>query len=67
MKKKERGERIEKPQREEPSKVVNLMDALRRSAQGEAAGGGQRRARRRAADHTGKKRTRAHAKHRKAG
>ena len=32
LKKKERGERIEKPRREEPSKVVNLMDALRRSA-----------------------------------
>jgi len=46
--------------------VVNLMDALRRSAKGETAGG-ERRTRQRTSHHAAKKRTRAHAKQRKAG
>jgi DNA end-binding protein Ku len=41
LKKKESGEKIEAPRDREPSKVVNLMDALRRSVETER--GGERR------------------------
>lgn len=69
LKKKQHGERIEAPKTHEPSKVINLMDALRRSAKGEA-GASPRRAPSR---HTGahhsasKKAGRSSARHRKAG
>ena len=43
LKKKQSGEKIEAPREREPSKVVNLMDALRRSVETERAGGGGRR------------------------
>src|ERR1700716_539330 len=39
LKKKQSGQKIEAPREREPSKVVNLMDALRRSVE---AGGGRR-------------------------
>ena len=42
LKKKQSGEKIEAPREREPSKVVNLMDALRRSVETER-GGGERR------------------------
>ena len=49
IKKKEHGEKIEKSKERAPAEVINLMDALRRSA---AAGRGQARSRpRRAATH----------------
>jgi len=49
IKKKEHGEKIEKPKERAPAEVINLMDALRRSA---ASGRGQARSRpRRAATH----------------
>ena len=35
LKKKQEGRPIERPERSEPSKVINLMDALRRSVQSE--------------------------------
>jgi len=38
LKKKQEGKPIERPERREPTNVVNLMDALRRSI--EASGGG---------------------------
>ena len=41
LKKKQSGEKIEAPREREPSKVVNLMDALRRSVETER--GGERR------------------------
>ena len=69
LKKKQHGERIEVPKNREPSKVINLMDALRRSAKGEA-GASTRRA---SSRHTGahhrasKKAGRSPARHRKAG
>jgi DNA end-binding protein Ku len=47
IKKKQEGKPIERPERREPAKVVNLMDALRRSVEasgGKAAGGKQREA-----------------------
>ena len=49
IKKKEHGEKIEKPKERAPAEVINLMDALRRSA---AAGRGEARSHpRRAATH----------------
>jgi DNA end-binding protein Ku len=42
LKKKQHGEKIERPKEREPSKVINLMDALRKSVQAER-GGGERR------------------------
>src|SRR3954454_7099004 len=43
LKKKQSGEKIEAPREREPSKVVNLMDALRRSVETERAGGERRK------------------------
>ena len=39
LKKKQSGQKIEAPREREPSKVVNLMDALRRSVETERVGG----------------------------
>jgi DNA end-binding protein Ku len=44
LKKKQSGQKIEAPREREPSKVVNLMDALRRSVETERAGGERRKA-----------------------
>jgi DNA end-binding protein Ku len=43
LKKKQSGQKIEAPREREPSKVINLMDALRRSVETEGAAGGARR------------------------
>src|SRR6478736_6727373 len=43
LKKKQSGQKIEAPREREPSKVINLMDALRRSVETEGAPGGERR------------------------
>jgi DNA end-binding protein Ku len=43
LKKKQSGQKIEAPPEREPSKVVNLMDALRRSVETERAGGERRK------------------------
>src|ERR1700704_3117905 len=51
LKKKQSGQKIEAPREREPSKVVNLMDALRRSVETERAGGERRKAAPRAGDH----------------
>jgi non-homologous end joining protein Ku len=48
LKKKQHGEKIEAPREPTPAKVVNLMDALRRSVEGEHGGGERRKATRRA-------------------
>jgi DNA end-binding protein Ku len=58
VKKKEKGEPIERSEEAAPSNVIDLMDALRRSA-GEERGRGRKSTRGR--------RTKAHARHRKAG
>ncbi len=42
LKKKQSGEKIEVPRERAPAKVINLMDALRRSVDAER-GGGERR------------------------
>jgi DNA end-binding protein Ku len=43
LKKKRAGEKIEAPKEREPAKVINLMDALRRSVSAERAGGARRK------------------------
>jgi DNA end-binding protein Ku len=65
LKKKEHGEKIERPEKREPAKVINLMDALRRSAKGEAPR--ERRKASRPHHRTAKKAGRSTARHRKAG
>jgi DNA end-binding protein Ku len=42
-KKKQEGIKIEAPREREPAKVVNLMEALRRSVEAERSGGEKRR------------------------
>src|SRR5882757_6713342 len=51
LKKKQSGQKIEAPREREPSKVVNLMDALRRSVETERAGGERRKPAPRTGDH----------------
>ena len=63
LRKKEKGETIEVPRERQSGKVINLMDALRRSAKGEEAG--RPRGRRRPHAGRGHKKARA-ARHRKA-
>jgi DNA end-binding protein Ku len=67
LRKKERGEKVEIPREHHP-KVINLMDALRRSARGNEAGP-SRTHERRSGRHrkTAAKRTRHATRHRKAG
>jgi DNA end-binding protein Ku len=66
LRKKQQGEKIEVPKERAPAKVINLMDALRRSVEGERAAG-KRAPAPSVRERTGKKRTRAHAsRHRKA-
>jgi DNA end-binding protein Ku len=67
LKKKQHGEKIVASKEKAPSKVINLMDALRRSAKGDTSRPGQRSPARRKADKS-KKATRSTARHhRKAG
>ena len=51
LKKKQAGEKIEAPREREPAKVINLMDALRRSVEGESGGRRRKAAPRGAARH----------------
>jgi len=66
LKKKQHGQKIVATKGKEPSKVINLMDALRRSAKGDTARPSQRSPTRRGHG-TAKKATRSTARHRKAG
>jgi DNA end-binding protein Ku len=66
IKKKQHGEKIEAPKERKPSNVVNLMDALRRSAKGEGPSTARRASGRHTA-HKKAKKARSHARHRKAG
>jgi DNA end-binding protein Ku len=65
LKKKQKGEKIERPKERAPSNVVNLMDALRQSVKAER-GGGERRKNERAHHRASKKTGRSSARHRKA-
>jgi len=67
IKRKQHGEKIEAPKEREPAKVIDLMDALRRSAKGAKATPGRRTARRSGGTRTAKKSSRSTARHRKAG
>jgi DNA end-binding protein Ku len=67
LKKKQSGEKIEAPREREPSKVVNLMDALRRSVETERGGAERRKPAPRAGDHRApKKAGRSSARAKKA-
>ena len=67
LKKKQSGQKIEVPRDREPSKVVNLMDALRRSVETERAGD-RRKPSSRTGDHRApKKAGRSSARVKKAG
>jgi DNA end-binding protein Ku len=68
LKKKQAGEKIEAPKERAPAKVINLMDALRRSVEAERGGGERRKPERHAAAHqrTSKKAARS-SRQKKAG
>ena len=68
LKKKQHGEKIEAPKERAPAKVVNLMEALRRSI--EAEGGGKGKPSARSVQHRGtakKKASKSSARQRKTG
>jgi DNA end-binding protein Ku len=68
LKKKRAGEKIEAPKEREPAKVINLMDALRRSVSAERGGGARRKPPRNSAQRRTAKRTgRSSARQKKAG
>src|SRR6266536_1958121 len=68
LKKKRAGEKIEAPKEREPAKVINLMDALRRSVSAERAGGARRKPSRASAQRrTAKRAGRSSARQKKAG
>jgi DNA end-binding protein Ku len=68
LKKKQSGEKIEAPPEREPAKVINLMDALRRSVDTERGSGGRRKPARRAGTHRApKKARRSTARAKRAG
>jgi len=66
IKRKSHGEKIERPEREEPSNVVSLMDALRASVEGKAGKKAERRKPAREHHRAAKKAGRSSARHRKA-
>jgi hypothetical protein len=67
-KKKQSGQKIEAPREREPSKVVNLMEVLRRSVETERAGGERRKPAPRTGDHRApKKAGRLELRARRAG
>jgi DNA end-binding protein Ku len=63
LRRKQKGEKIERPKERAPSNVINLMDALRQSVK---AGGSAHRSASRPSARTAKKAARAHARHKKA-
>jgi DNA end-binding protein Ku len=67
LRKKQKGEKIERPKEPARSNVVNLMDALRQSVQAETGSGSERRKLPRTAHRTSRKSRRTHAHRKKAG
>ena len=67
LRKKQKGEKIERPKEPSRSNVVNLMDALRQSVQAESASGSARRKLSRGEHRVSRKTSRAHARRKKAG
>jgi DNA end-binding protein Ku len=67
LKKKQKGEKIERPKEAAPSNVINLMDALRQSVKAERGGSEPRKPARSSGRHRApKKATRSSARHKKA-
>jgi DNA end-binding protein Ku len=66
IKRKSHGEKIEKPESEKPSNVVDLMEALRASVEGKAGKKTERRKPAREHHRAAKKAGRSSARHRKA-
>ena len=64
LRRKQKGEKIERPKERAPSNVINLMDALRQSLK--AGGSSARRSASRPNARAAKKPARAHARHKKA-
>jgi DNA end-binding protein Ku len=64
LRRKQKGEKIERPKERAPSNVINLRDALRQSLK--AGGSGARRSASRPSARAAKKPSRAHARHKKA-
>jgi DNA end-binding protein Ku len=67
LRKKQKGETIERPKEPSRSNVVNLMDALRQSVQAESTRGSERRQLSRGEHRASRKTSRAHAQRKKAG
>jgi DNA end-binding protein Ku len=67
LKKKRAGEKIEAPKEREPAKVINLMDALRRSVSAERGGGARRKPPRTSAQRRTAKRAGRSSARQKAG
>jgi DNA end-binding protein Ku len=67
LKKKQKGEKIERPKEQAPSNVINLMDALRQSVKAERGGGERRKPARSSGRHRApKKAARSNGRHKKA-
>ena len=64
LRRKQKGEKIERPKERAPSNVINLMDALRQSLK--AGGSSARRSASRPSARAAKKPARAHTRHKKA-
>ena len=68
LKKKQEGVKIEAPSEREPAKVINLMDALRRSVEAERATGEKRAPAASVRERSAKKKpARSSARHKRAG
>jgi non-homologous end joining protein Ku len=68
LKKKQESVKIEAPREREPAKVINLMDALRRSVEAERAGSEKRAPAPSVGERTAKKKpARSSAQHKRAG
>jgi DNA end-binding protein Ku len=65
LRRKQKGEKIERPKERAPTNVINLMDALRQSLKA-GGGGSARRSTSRPSARAAKKPARAHARHKKA-
>src|SRR3974377_2330141 len=66
LRRKQKGEKIERPKERAPSNVINLMDALRQSLKDGGRGTSARRSASRSSARSAKKPARAHTRHRKA-
>jgi len=66
LRRKQKGEKIERPKERAPSNVINLMDALRQSVKDGGRRTSARRSGSRSTARSAKKPARAHARHKKA-